>query len=168
MTDECCKPLSRLTASEVATYLTGSLGVPASKLQPLLYYTQAWYLVLHDEKLFNDEIEAGDSGAVVPFPTGGSPCAILDLLIQTHLTNVVRRYKSKTGDQLNESIRHEAPWIVARNRIAVNGKKLIRGSEMTLFYRYPSRDILIRAVYFTCTAWEGFKNLFRLNVVIGL
>jgi len=36
------------------------------KLQKLLYYAQAWYLVNHQEKLFPDKIEAWDFGPVVP------------------------------------------------------------------------------------------------------
>jgi uncharacterized phage-associated protein len=55
------------TAIEVAKYIVKSLPVDNLKLQKLLYYSQAVYLVLHDrEPLFFEEIEAWDYGPVVP------------------------------------------------------------------------------------------------------
>jgi uncharacterized phage-associated protein len=55
------------TASEVAKYVIKSLPVDNLKLQKLLYYSQAVYLVLHEKQpLFSEEIEAWDYGPVVP------------------------------------------------------------------------------------------------------
>jgi uncharacterized phage-associated protein len=55
------------TAFEVAKYIVKSLPVDNLKLQKLLYYSQAVYLVLHDkEPLFGEDIEAWDYGPVVP------------------------------------------------------------------------------------------------------
>lgn len=55
------------SAREVAKYIIGSLPVDNLKLQKLLYYSQAVYLVLHDKiPLFPDPIEAWDYGPVVP------------------------------------------------------------------------------------------------------
>jgi len=55
------------TASEVAKYIIKSLPVDNLKLQKLLYYSQAVYLVLHNkEPLFKEDIEAWDYGPVVP------------------------------------------------------------------------------------------------------
>jgi uncharacterized phage-associated protein len=55
------------TAFEVAKYIIKSLPVDNLKLQKLLYYSQAVYLVLHDKKpLFLEDIEAWDYGPVVP------------------------------------------------------------------------------------------------------
>jgi uncharacterized phage-associated protein len=55
------------TAFEVAKYVIKSLPVDNLKLQKLLYYSQAVYLVLHDKKpLFPEDIEAWDYGPVVP------------------------------------------------------------------------------------------------------
>jgi len=55
------------TAFEVAKYIIKSLPVDNLKLQKLLYYSQAVYLVLHDKTpLFNEKIEAWDYGPVVP------------------------------------------------------------------------------------------------------
>ena len=54
-------------AREVAKYIIKSLPVDNLKLQKLLYYSQAVYLVLHDKRpLFSEPIEAWDYGPVVP------------------------------------------------------------------------------------------------------
>jgi len=55
------------TAFDVAKYIIKSLAVDNLKLQKLLYYSQAVYLVLHNkEPLYPEEIEAWDYGPVVP------------------------------------------------------------------------------------------------------
>ena len=55
------------TAFEVAKYIIKSLPVDNLKLQKLLYYSQAVYLVLHNkDPLFIEDIEAWDYGPVVP------------------------------------------------------------------------------------------------------
>jgi uncharacterized phage-associated protein len=55
------------TAFEVAKYIIKSLPVDNLKLQKLLYYSQAVYIVLHNkEPLFIEDIEAWDYGPVVP------------------------------------------------------------------------------------------------------
>ncbi|MDP3697934.1 MAG: DUF4065 domain-containing protein [Candidatus Taylorbacteria bacterium] len=42
------------------------LGLSNKKLQKLLYYAQAWSLVLNDKKIFNDKIEAWVHGPAIP------------------------------------------------------------------------------------------------------
>jgi uncharacterized phage-associated protein len=55
------------SAKEIAKYIIKSLPVDNLKLQKLLYYSQAVYLVLHDKTpLFSEMIEAWDYGPVVP------------------------------------------------------------------------------------------------------
>ncbi|MFM7886138.1 MAG: Panacea domain-containing protein, partial [Pseudanabaena sp.] len=63
---------TKATAYDVAAYIvdkqvstTGS-GIPAMKLQKLVYYAQAWSLVWDDKPLFSDRIEAWANGPVVP------------------------------------------------------------------------------------------------------
>lgn len=43
-----------------------SLGLSNKKLQKLLYYAQAWSLVLNNKKIFNDKIEAWVHGPAIP------------------------------------------------------------------------------------------------------
>ncbi|MDR1420545.1 MAG: DUF4065 domain-containing protein [Treponema sp.] len=55
------------SAGEVAKYIIKSMPVDNLKLQKLLYYSQAVYLVLNNKKpLFPEPIEAWDYGPVVP------------------------------------------------------------------------------------------------------
>lgn len=42
------------------------LGLSNKKLQKLLYYAQAWSLVLNDKTIFNDRIEAWVHGPAIP------------------------------------------------------------------------------------------------------
>ena len=54
------------TAHDVAAYILSKQGgLPAMKLQKLLYYAQAWGLVWDEEPLFGDRIEAWANGPVV-------------------------------------------------------------------------------------------------------
>ena len=41
-------------------------GLTNKKLQKLLYYAQAWNLVLHNKKLFQDDIQAWIHGPAIP------------------------------------------------------------------------------------------------------
>src|SRR3989344_4790521 len=43
-----------------------NLGLSNKKLQKLLYYAQAWSLVLKDNKIFDDKIEAWVHGPAIP------------------------------------------------------------------------------------------------------
>lgn len=45
---------------------SGINDISNKKLQKLLYYVQAWTLVLYDKKAFNDEIEAWVHGPAIP------------------------------------------------------------------------------------------------------
>jgi len=60
--------VSALDVTKLIIYLANKYGdlVTNLKLQKLLYYVQAWYLVNFDKKpLFDEEIEAWDFGPVV-------------------------------------------------------------------------------------------------------
>lgn len=41
-------------------------GLSNKKLQKLLYYSQAWYLVIKNQKMFSDDIEAWIHGPAIP------------------------------------------------------------------------------------------------------
>lgn len=60
-----------VNAIDVAKYLLARANqngdlITNLKLQKLLYYAQAWYLVNHNRRLFRDPIKAWDLGPVVP------------------------------------------------------------------------------------------------------
>ncbi|MDA8026522.1 MAG: DUF4065 domain-containing protein, partial [Actinomycetota bacterium] len=55
------------TAIDVARLLCERIGkIDAYKLQKLTYYSQAWNLVINNEKLFDNKIEAWAAGPVCP------------------------------------------------------------------------------------------------------
>ena len=59
--------LNNPTASDVARYILEKKGVLTERqLQGLLYYCQAWSLVVEERPLFSEEIWAHEHGPVVP------------------------------------------------------------------------------------------------------
>ncbi|WP_341843195.1 Panacea domain-containing protein [Chitinophaga caseinilytica] len=60
------------TANQIASWFLASLEtnsgdtISPMKLQKLIYYSQAWYLVKFDKPLFNDKIEAWMHGPTIP------------------------------------------------------------------------------------------------------
>ena len=64
--------MATLTAQDIANYFLAKVdaGVGDSltnlKLQKLLYYAQGFYLAIHEEPLFDEQIEAWTYGPVVP------------------------------------------------------------------------------------------------------
>jgi uncharacterized phage-associated protein len=126
--------VSMMNVSEVADYLIAYSKVRGDsllnqKLNQLLYYAEAWYLAVYDEGLFTDSIEAWECGSVVPsvYQTSGQPKntlstkSLMSSNIRAHLDAVMKRYYPMTNDQLGTLIKHEAPWILARNRMLVDG-----------------------------------------------
>lgn len=152
-----------LTASKLAVHIirhpsVHGLFLSNSRLQSLLYYSQAWHLALFDRRLFADQIEARESGPVMPLvderferlvsgeADHDCDCADIPDVVQDHLDGVMERYGTMTDDQLVASIQMEAPWIVARATNPANERHVIELVDMKLFYRYPLSDAFIRAV----------------------
>ncbi len=98
------------------------------KLQKLLYYAQSIYLALHDEPLFNDEIQAWRYGPVCPaayqfyreFEAGQlpipqlSPIEILDTEVSKVLDEVWEHFGGYHAYHLSEMSHMEQPWNKAR------------------------------------------------------
>jgi uncharacterized phage-associated protein len=120
-------------ANDIATwfvrYSADGLGTPVDpmSLEKWLYYAQAFYLVLKDEPLFQDEIQAWKWGPVIPavykkyqtfgagpivFPAdGGAPK--LDDDCETFLIEVVDFLSRHTSMNLSRATHLETPWIDA-------------------------------------------------------
>ncbi|MBQ6450000.1 DUF4065 domain-containing protein [bacterium] len=101
------------------------------KLQKLLYYSYAWYLVdtRNERRLFNDDIEAWKYGPVVRsvydvFKNRGAdsikhPYVLgthdenygLDLAQQEVVEDVYKSYGMKNAIELMEMTHNEEPWI---------------------------------------------------------
>jgi len=120
------------------------------KLQKLLYYAQAWSLVLRKQSLFDEPIEAWVHGPVVksvyqkfkefgfgiiqnqpPFDINS-----LSLDIREHLDEIWRVY-GKYDAQYLEALSHsEPPWILARDSLdaETNSDSIISHESMESFY----------------------------------
>ena len=119
------------------------------KLQKLLYYAQAWSLVLRNKPLFDEPIEAWIHGPVVPsvyrrykeFGFGfikeknissNLPCDEIKEL----LDEVWQIYGKYDADYLEALSHSESPWIQARSTLdaETNSSAIISHESMIAFY----------------------------------
>jgi uncharacterized phage-associated protein len=121
------------------------------KLQKLLYYAQAWSLVLRDKKLLNDRFEAWIHGAAIPAvyrhykPYGFnnieedfdesefSSLSDDEKRLLDEVWNIYGKYDADYLELLNHS---EEPWQKARENISPfePSAAKISETEMKLFY----------------------------------
>ena len=133
---------------DVAAYVlaqTGSIAV--SKLQLLLYYSQAWSLVWDDMLAFSDEILAGPNGPFIErvrisclgsFQIDtlalGAPERVIPNIRQT-CEVVVKHYKEYTSQELIFLAQSESPWEIARRHSVSGTNPPISIDDMISFYR---------------------------------
>jgi uncharacterized phage-associated protein len=101
------------------------------RLQKLLYYAQAWSLVLRESELFPEEIEAWRWGPVVPVvydeladgqganqipPTAFGDAPDLPLEEAELVRSVWEAYNQFSALQLSRMAQEETPWVRAWNR----------------------------------------------------
>ena len=120
-------------------------------LQKLLYYSQAWSLVLKNKKLFNDDIEAWVHGPAIPVVYRAynqfSYSPITDKIIKTDfepltsselelIDEVWNIYGEFDGDYLETLTHREAPWLNARNGLEPfeSSHKKISLTDMKNYY----------------------------------
>lgn len=118
------------SAIDVAAYILELVGsVTTMKLQKLVYYTQARYLVMNGNPLFSNRIEAWANGPVAPdlfhahsgkymigrgsLGSMGSSSALSESQRKA-AEKVVELFGSYSGEQLRELTHNEAPWVDAR------------------------------------------------------
>jgi uncharacterized phage-associated protein len=141
------------TAHDVAAYIVDKQvsnthsGIPAMKLQKLVYYAQAWSLVWDDKPLFSDRIEAWANGPVAPnlyetlygrfmiIDVVGNPKAFTDVERDT-IDSVLEYYGDKSSQWLTDLLRNEEPWLNARNGLAIGerGDREISLAAMAEYY----------------------------------
>jgi uncharacterized phage-associated protein len=128
---------TRYSAEEVADFFVfqsrvDNRPITNKKLQKLLYYAQAWSLVLNKKKLFNENIEAWIHGPVVPeiykkykkygasdISGGCESVAVLEKIREDHetyevLMEVWNLYGKFDGDYLEVLTHSEDPWLKTR------------------------------------------------------
>ena len=119
------------------------------RLQKLLYYAQAWYLVLYDEPLFEEDFEAWIHGPVMP-PVYKRFKAYkwnpineeikkpkLSEKVEKHLNEIVRVFGQYSSLDLEYMTHREAPWVKARNGCMPDevSSAQIDKEEMKSFYK---------------------------------
>ena len=128
-------------ASDVAEHILRTRGpMSATKLQKLVYYSQAWSLVWDDRPMICDRFEAWANGPVAPElyarhrgtfeveTVGGNPEA-LDTVAAETINAVLEFYGDKSSQWLSDLTHSEDPWRLARGDLPPGA----RGSaEITL------------------------------------
>lgn len=119
------------------------------KLQKLLYYTQAWYLVLKGQPLFKEDFQAWVHGPVLPTQYQRfkkyewrpilkevEPPKIDNPAIVSHLVEIVNVFGVETAAALEMMTHNEAPWKETRKGMPVDhpSAEIISKESMKLFY----------------------------------
>ncbi len=118
------------------------------KLQKLLYYTQAWHLVLFKRALFAEEFEAWVHGPVVPavfrrYRASGWMALdapevqpYIPALVRKHLKEVWKAYGHLSASDLERLTHSESPWIKARKGLPPDesSHEIITKDSMRKYY----------------------------------
>lgn len=139
------------SASDVAKYLLEKKGtLTGFQLQKLLYYCQAWSLVVLDKPLFHEEIKAFEHGPVVPSVSmqhkgqvrvhpsdiNGDSTALSEVEM-AFIDAVLSAYDGLTGDQLEQLTHREEPWLQCYNkRTGISSSAIIPQDLMRDYYAY--------------------------------
>jgi uncharacterized phage-associated protein len=118
------------------------------KLQKLLYYAQAWYLVNTDEPLFDADFEAWVHGPVVPRvfrrfkeyrwnPITEIVDPPRDIPLKGYVEEVLGTYGGLSATQLERLTHQEDPWKEARKGYArdESSTEVISKESIKLYYR---------------------------------
>lgn len=120
------------------------------KLQKLLYYAQAWFLVLNNKPLFDEDFQAWVHGPALPSQYrrfkkfGWGP--ILEEKVSSgkvnekvtlHLREIVDVFGIETASALELMTHNELPWIEARKGLSSEQSSTtpISKESMRSFYR---------------------------------
>ncbi len=140
---------------DVAQYILQQLkGIPAIKMQKLVYYCQAWYLAWNEgSALFSEPIEAWINGPVVrdlynkhrgqlmiyTLPVGRADS--LDYNQKSAIRQVLDNYGEKDISWLILKTHEETPWKDARQGLAPMEPSNNEITLQTMFDFYHNKDI---------------------------
>lgn len=119
------------------------------KLQKLLYYAQAWALVLLDKQLFSEDFQAWAHGPVIesvfylyrdcgwdplPYPTIE---VVVDSDVNDHLSEILDVYGDFSAKHLEKMTHMEAPWREARGGLPPEARSnaVISKESMRSYYK---------------------------------
>lgn len=118
-----------------------------SRVEKLLYYTQAWSLVIRESEVFEDDLEASPLGPVVPsvhgellgsdvpgsaFLSGGTEASVFEGELGDFLCRVWESYKHFSATRLLEMTRADPPCCPASGDGAANS--LISMNELEDYF----------------------------------
>jgi uncharacterized phage-associated protein len=142
------------TALQVADWFRNAVDRGAGdsithlKLQKLVYYAQAWALVLLGRPLFAEDVQAWAHGPVTPsvwrhfkdqrwesLPPA-QQVVEFDDATEELLRDVMTSYGERSGTALEDLTHSEEPWIRARNGLPVEARStaIIPKEHMRRFY----------------------------------
>ncbi len=146
--------MRRYSAKAIADWFLASVDRTAGdalthlKLQKLVYYAQAWALVLLDRPLFEEEVQAWAHGPVVPSvwqafrehgweaipPPDERPR--VDGETQELLRDVLGTYGERSATALEALTHREDPWLLARGDLPPEARSaaVIPKEHMRSFY----------------------------------
>ncbi len=122
------------------------------KIQKLLYYAQAWYLVNYNQPLFSDAIEAWDFGPVVrtlygrwkkhgaapiPYKSNGKEEAVFSDQEVEFLRDYFRIFSSLSATALVSMSHSEDPW---KNAYVPKGRVVINPNNIRTYYKKQYRE----------------------------
>ncbi len=125
------------------------------KLQKLVYYAQAWSLVLLEEELFAEDFEAWRHGPVVPslyhafsrygwqaLPPPEDELVDFSNDVQEVLIDVYNTYGGLHAKRLEELTHQEPPWLLARGKLSpeANSSSIVRKQHMAAYYKTLLED----------------------------
>jgi uncharacterized phage-associated protein len=120
------------------------------KLQKLLYYAQAWHLVLNNTPLFNEDFQAWVHGPALPsqyqrfkefewrpITKEVRPLKLEDESVVQHLKEIVDVFGVETAAALEMMTHNEAPWKQARKELSPDqpSQAVISKESMMVFYK---------------------------------
>jgi uncharacterized phage-associated protein len=119
------------------------------KLQKLLYYSQAWFLALHDKALFAEDFQAWVHGPVLPsqyhrFKDYQWKPLLEDVTLPvapskvvTFLEEIVDVFGAETAVTLELMTHRERPWIKARGNLPADAvsTNVITKKSMHSYYK---------------------------------
>jgi len=127
--------MAQLKVDQLADYLlceARQRGVVLThqKLQKLCYYAQAWWLVLYEEPLIDEDFQAWVPGPVLvsqqkrfgafrcnPIVHDLTPSEITEP-VRRHLDEILTVFGADSEDSLERMVCEEAPWIKARGDLS--------------------------------------------------
>ena len=119
------------------------------KLQKLLYYSQAWFLALHDKELFAEDFQAWVHGPVLPSQyhrfkdyqwkplLEDVTLPVVSQKVETFLEEIVDAFGAETAVALELMTHRERPWIKARGNLPADAvsTNVITKKSMLSYYK---------------------------------